>query len=61
MWRCVYLPWHKMRVSKRYKYRAGYQVKCSCGKLYTMHDGVKTIVPWNNEFEHLYMNEEILS
>lgn len=54
MWKCLYLPWHKLRINKKYKELEGYQVKCSCGKLYAMHDGVRTILDWDESFERLY-------
>ncbi len=58
--KCFWLPWHKLAVNKRWKGLNGYQVKCSCGKLYAMHDGAKSICLWDNEFETMYQNEEIL-
>lgn len=57
MWKCIYLPWHKLRIKKKFS-NYSRQVECSCGKLYAMHDGVRTILPWDGSFDELYKDWE---
>lgn len=58
--KCHWLPNHKLKVSKRWKDMNGYQVRCSCGELYAMHDLLKLISLWDSEFERMYKNQEVI-
>ena len=53
MWKCLYLPWHKLKVNKQYE-TGGKQIKCSCGKLYAMLDRTKSFLEWDDDFTELY-------
>lgn len=53
MWKCVYLPWHKLRIDKIFK-TGGKQVNCTCGKIYAMNDRTKSFLDWDSDFDELY-------
>jgi hypothetical protein len=47
MWRCLWLPWHRLKVVKRVS-RDSDHVRCSCGREYGMNHHVRAFVPWSD-------------
>ncbi len=51
-WRCLWLPWHKLRVEKKYSSTV-YKMRCSCGRRYGVHTEQKCVLPWDAELKEV--------